>query len=161
MWTQGNIYTPLAVLLQLKRLSTLAPGCPGLSVSLIAMPKRAYIKHSVGKPCMSEAYAKWNQNNEPAINTGGSDSKRPTRLANTGRDGGNGCTRPTLLGCIHDREARPLSGQRPSAPDCGVQLPDDSAQRAAQWMRADAQRLPCCPPGFEQARQQCRRCCWS
>ena len=118
------------------------------------MPKRAYTKHSVGKPCMSEAYAKWNQNSEPAINTGGSDPKHPTRLANTGRDGGNDCTRPTLPGCGRDRGVRPLAGLHPLAPDCGVPLPADSAQRAAQWMPAGAQRLPCCRSGSERARRR-------
>ena len=79
MWRQGKIYTPLAVLLQLRRISYTGSRLPraiGYQWNLY-VPKRAFIKHSVGKPCMSKAYAKMESCSAPVINTGGSDSRHP------------------------------------------------------------------------------------
>ena len=81
---------------------------------------------------MSKASAKWNQNSVPATNTGGSNSRHPTRLANTGRGGGNGCTRPTPPGCSPGTTARPLGEVYLSAQEHGVQQPVGFARRASQ-----------------------------
>ena len=58
---QGKIYTPLAVLLKLRRISYTGSRLSWLTVGLKSLPKRASIKHSLREPCVSEANAKWNQ----------------------------------------------------------------------------------------------------
>ena len=57
----------------------------------------------------------------PVINTGGSDSRHPTRLANTGRGGVSDYTRPIQLGYSPGTSAQPLAEEHLWGQGCGAQ----------------------------------------
>ena len=69
---------------------------------------------------------------EPVINTGGSDSRHPTRLASTGRGGGSSCTRPTPPENSHGTAAQPSAEAYPLGSEYDEQRLGGSAQPICQ-----------------------------
>ena len=109
------------MLLKLRRISYTGSRLPWANSGIEIIAKASIYKAQTRGALRVQSKRKMESKCVPVINTDGSDSMHPIRLANTGRGGVSGCIHPTQLGYNPGTSARPLAEGHLWERECGAQ----------------------------------------